>query len=758
MKLLSPWLETVVDTKRFPVLQKNITADVAILGGGVAGIMTAFHLAGMGKSVVILEKNHIATGDSGLTTGFLTRVPDTGLAQLHEKYGADFLRKLFTAAAKQQQWFFDLIREQKIDCEFLPVRAYYGSYTSADPVLLDDWKAVENNDPKTTLVSKLGTDFPFEQAIEFQGEGQFHIRKFLFALLEKMTAGNVSVFEESEVTGIEVGTTVKLTTPEGSVTADKLVVTTGKPHPFFNETHTIIEERLTHVIAVRFEHLPISKNLFWDTFNPYFYYRPIDDHTVILGGCDHAPSEREKGQTWAETLTRFSQQHFGAEGKVTNQWSGSLFETSDGLPYVFEHPYYQAKVYICTGFGGNGLIYGGALSSAIAAGLVVGQPHPATELFALNRTGAVIPKPLPKKTAPTAPASRAFLKVLKTSDFNTKKVVCKEINGNTIAVFKADDRYFALSNECSHAGGSLCDGTFDGKTVECPLHASRFDVATGAVVNPPATRPQATFPTKVSGDDIEVELPVADASHPPVKAKIPPPFAGARRDWKKLLVFGMLAALFWLLQFFYQYYVLVPGETTIAMLRSFALSGATLIGTALFSSAVFKWKPKYAKYWVWRRALGVTGFFFIIGHVLSVYAFLFQWNVAAVYFSFNPFENPIIFGSFAFPIFFAMAFTSFDWAVAKLTPRVWKTIHRFVYLGYISAIFHFLLVNPPLLKNPAGYLLLLITFLAVFGQLFWFFKTAAKVKFRSRGTVVGFALILLALVLMYLTYVNVFAA
>src|SRR5438067_2882014 len=103
--LTSPWLDTIKDTKRFPSLAPGwITADVAVIGGGIVGLMTAWSLAAKGRRVVVLEKNHVATGDSGLTTAFLTRVPDTAAAELLNTRGAQWLGKLFAATTDAQQW------------------------------------------------------------------------------------------------------------------------------------------------------------------------------------------------------------------------------------------------------------------------------------------------------------------------------------------------------------------------------------------------------------------------------------------------------------------------------------------------------------------------------------------------------------------------------------------------------------------------------------------------------------------------------
>lgn len=183
---------------------------------------------------------------------------------------------------------------------------------------------------------------------------------------------------------------------------------------------------------------------------------------------------------------------------------------------------------------------------------------------------------------------------------------------------------------------------------------------------------------------------------------------------------------FWLFEFAIEYYWLTKNNIQLSLIRSFALSGTTIIGASLFSSSVFKWFPKTGVHWRIRRYLGVSGFVLIFFHVFTAMKFIFNFNVKAIYYSLNPFINPLIFGAIAYPIFFVMAITSTDWMVKKLTPRVWKFIHRFVYIAYMSTVFHFILTNPQALNNLLGYLLYAITTLALFGQLFWFFKIAGK--------------------------------
>lgn len=222
------------------------------------------------------------------------------------------------------------------------------------------------------------------------------------------------------------------------------------------------------------------------------------------------------------------------------------------------------------------------------------------------------------------------------------------------------------------------------------------------------------------------------------------------------LAFSAFAIFFWLIEFIGQYYWISKGDMAGSLIRSFALSGETFFGAALFSSAVFKWFPRLARHWRIRRYFGVGGVVFISLHIFFVYKYVFNFNLAAPYSSLNIFENPLLFGTLAYPIFFVMAMTSTDWAVRKLGRR-WKFIHRFVYIAYILSVFHFVLTNPAALKNPFGYFLIALTALALFGQLHWFFKTVYPKRFKTLGALVGFAIIILTLLLAFSMYLYRFS-
>ncbi|MBI1902838.1 MAG: non-heme iron oxygenase ferredoxin subunit [Planctomycetia bacterium] len=98
------------------------------------------------------------------------------------------------------------------------------------------------------------------------------------------------------------------------------------------------------------------------------------------------------------------------------------------------------------------------------------------------------------------------VKVAQTSDIapGTGKVV--QADGRSIALFNVDGSFVAIDNTCTHRGGPLGEGGLTGDTVECPWHGAQFNVKTGAVTKPPAQAGVRSFPVKVEGSDVVVEV------------------------------------------------------------------------------------------------------------------------------------------------------------------------------------------------------------------------------------------------------------
>ncbi|MGE4239422.1 non-heme iron oxygenase ferredoxin subunit [Ramlibacter sp.] len=78
--------------------------------------------------------------------------------------------------------------------------------------------------------------------------------------------------------------------------------------------------------------------------------------------------------------------------------------------------------------------------------------------------------------------------------------------GVPIALYRIDGNVYATSNICTHATAAMSDGFLEGDCIECPLHQAVFHVPTGEVRGGPADEPLKTYPVRVEGDDVLVDL------------------------------------------------------------------------------------------------------------------------------------------------------------------------------------------------------------------------------------------------------------
>ena len=99
-----------------------------------------------------------------------------------------------------------------------------------------------------------------------------------------------------------------------------------------------------------------------------------------------------------------------------------------------------------------------------------------------------------------------MVKVAETSDLAPGSGKVVEADGHTMALFNVAGTFHAIDNTCTHVGGPLGEGELSGETVTCPWHAAAFNVKTGAVNSPPAQSNVRSFPVKVEGNDVLVQI------------------------------------------------------------------------------------------------------------------------------------------------------------------------------------------------------------------------------------------------------------
>src|ERR1043166_8850676 len=98
MRNVPVWIDDT-PIRKFPKLQRNISADVIVIGAGITGITAAYLLKKAGSTVALIERERVASIDTGHTTAHLTYVTDVGLQQLAKNFGNDHAQAAWDAGA-----------------------------------------------------------------------------------------------------------------------------------------------------------------------------------------------------------------------------------------------------------------------------------------------------------------------------------------------------------------------------------------------------------------------------------------------------------------------------------------------------------------------------------------------------------------------------------------------------------------------------------------------------------------------------------
>ena len=105
-----------------------------------------------------------------------------------------------------------------------------------------------------------------------------------------------------------------------------------------------------------------------------------------------------------------------------------------------------------------------------------------------------------------------LLRACAVADVGERSAIRVTLAGLPVAIVRSDGEVYAIHDVCSHANVALSEGEVEGRTIECWMHGSRFDLVTGQPTGLPATVPVPVYPVKIDGDEVLVEVPVAESA------------------------------------------------------------------------------------------------------------------------------------------------------------------------------------------------------------------------------------------------------
>ncbi len=503
----SYWLEST-STTNYPVLDKDISVDVAVIGGGLAGITTAWLLKQEGLGVVVLEADRICQGTTGHSTAKISSQHDLIYAWLDKEFGRERAKQYADANETAVKTMADIVKSQKIDCDFQWQPAYV--YTEQD-------KYVEEIQKEAKIAGALGIGaeyiqdpglpFAVKGALRFDNQAQFHPRKYVLALAQAIPGEGCHIYENTKVVGIEEGKINTISLDSGKkIRADKVVLATHFPiHDGLGFYFARMYSERSYILACRVEG-DLPEGMFITAESPGRSLRTQtskDEKLLLVGGEHHKTGAGQEGPHY-QTLSDFARANFSVTD-IPYRWSAQDYTTLDKIPYIGNVRKGINNMFVATGFRKWGI------STSTVAGMVIRDlilwgSSPWQEVFSPQRGLSL--KSAGKLISINADVAKELVlgKLAGTQEGDIPPGEAKVISGEgtKIGAYRDDKgELHAVDITCTHFGCELKWNSAE-KTWDCPCHGSRFSIE-GDIVDGPALKPLRSFPGE--GDhDIDPDI------------------------------------------------------------------------------------------------------------------------------------------------------------------------------------------------------------------------------------------------------------
>ncbi len=415
----------------FAALDKDIKTDVAIIGGGMAGILTAHMLKSMGIDCVIAEKNTVGSGTTAGTTAKITSQHGLIYHKLLKQSGrhyAELYYKLNQAAVKK----FRSLAE-KYPCN-LESKDNFIYTTDSRTKIYEEIQALYEIGADAELFDSLPVPFTVAGAVCFPDQAQFNPLMLLYALAKELT-----VYENTLVKDIRDNT---LITDRGRIRAEKIIV--ASHFPFIDRRGMFFMKMYQHrSYCLAVENAPDFDGMYLDEKTDGVSLRTSGKY-LIIGGGDHRTGK--KGGCF--DAVRVIKDKYFPEAREAYNWAAQDCMTLDCVPYVGQYSKNTPKLYVATGFNKWGMT-SSMVAAELLTDLVSDKQHPAQELYSPQR-----------------------------SMLHPQLIV----NGLDFAASVLTP----IPKRCTHLGCALKYNKAE-KTWDCSCHGSRFG-EDGTVLDGPATK------------------------------------------------------------------------------------------------------------------------------------------------------------------------------------------------------------------------------------------------------------------------------
>lgn len=367
----------------YPTLGNDLTVDVAVVGGGIAGISIAHRLKDLGKRVALVESGRIVEASTGKTTAKVTSLHGLIYTTLTKNFTDEGARIYGIANEAAIDRVEELVKKHNIDCDFSRLDAYtYAQAEEGTKQVKHEAEVAERLGLPASYTDKVPLEYPTFGAVKFSRQAQFHVRKYLLALAAQVDRDGSYIFENTKASGIKVnGADRVLEMDRGSITAKHIVIATHEP--FFDPAKEYADMTTFRDFALGVlikEDTPPGE--FFSTGEEPHSIRAqttVDGDIIIIGGKSKDEMAAKNDEEAYELVEKDYAKKFSIQ-RVVYKWNTYDLGTTDGASYIGRLSEDDAHILVATGFNGWGMT-NGVLAGMLIGDRIMGKENPWADFF-----------------------------------------------------------------------------------------------------------------------------------------------------------------------------------------------------------------------------------------------------------------------------------------------------------------------------------------------------------------------------------------
>lgn len=457
-------------------LTENISVDVLIIGGGITGISTLYHLINSNLKVCLVEKNTVGSGITSKTTGKLTYLQENILSKIN-KYLNIKNAKLYLESQKDAiNIVKNIINKEKIDCNLDEVKSFLLGINN-NKELNKEIKILKELNVKFKETNKLPDNKKIEKSIYVNDAYVFHPLKYLYELKNKCLKHRLSIYENTKIISIKKEDNYYICkTPNNYIKAKKVVLALHYPYfliPYLMPLKCYLEKSYIKVLEEdkNYQYSAITINK--PTLSIRYYSDNNKHYKIVLKNSHNLAIKNNEKENFKNLINADNPEYV---------WSNIDIITNDSIPFIGSLDDNNSLL-IGTGYNTWGMT-NGSLAGKILSDIILNKNNKYIDLFNPRRKiniGKIINTPL-------ILCSNAYSftksKISKNKSWYNNKIKFETRDGKELAIYiDKNNKEHIVYNKCPHLKCGLQFNDIE-KTWDCPCHGSRFDIDGKSIEGP----------------------------------------------------------------------------------------------------------------------------------------------------------------------------------------------------------------------------------------------------------------------------------